>query len=186
MHRRQKECPRRGRSAPKGVLQGTVESAKSAVEMSTSTLLPPALTLPDDAIVHEAFGDRVTFHLTGEQTGGRCTVFSVETPPGGGPPPHWHENEDEIFHVLEGRAEFLKDGEWTEVPAGSSVFMPRGSIHGFRNAGDVPLKQMVQAIPAGFDTFFARCTAEFHREGGPDMARIMEISAEHGIYYREG
>ena len=72
------------------------------------------------------------------------------------------------------------------MPAGSSVFMPRGSIHGFRNAGDVPLKQMVQAIPAGFDTFFARCTAEFHREGGPDMARIMEISAEHGIYYREG
>ena len=74
MHRRQKECPRRGRSAPKGVLQGTVEFAKNAVEMSTSTLLPPALTLPDDAIVHEAFGDRVTSRVRGSTRSTRSSA----------------------------------------------------------------------------------------------------------------
>jgi mannose-6-phosphate isomerase-like protein (cupin superfamily) len=36
------------------------------------------------------------------------------TPPGGGPPPHYHLNEDETFHVLEGRIAFLLNGEWNE------------------------------------------------------------------------
>ena len=155
------------------------------LEMNASLSLPPAVVPPSEALVCEAFGDRVTFHLTGEQTGGACALFTVETPPGGGPPIHRHEREDEIFHVLEGRAEFYKDGAWTAVPAGSTVFMPRGSVHSFRNAGDTVLRQLIQTIPAGFDTFFARCTAEFRREGGPDMARILEISTEHGIDYTE-
>lgn len=153
--------------------------------MNASPTLPPAVVPPAEALVCEAFGDRVTFHLTGEQTGGACSVFTVETPPGGGPPPHRHEREEEIFHVLEGRAEFFKDGTWIEVPAGTTVFMPRGSVHTFRNAGDTVLRQLIQTIPAGFDAFFSRCTEEFRREGGPDMARIVEISAEYGIDYPE-
>ena len=72
------------------------------------------------------------------------------------------------------------------VPAGTTLYLPRGGVHSYRNAGATPLKMMVQAIPAGFDTFFARCTAEFNRDGGPDMERIVQISAEHGIYYAQG
>src|SRR5438046_7615589 len=41
------------------------------------------------------------------------TLFrSSMTRPGGGPPPHYHSNEDETFHVLEGRFAFLADGQW--------------------------------------------------------------------------
>lgn len=110
-------------------------------------------------------------------------MFVNVTEPGCGPPPHWHEHEDEWFHVLEGRAEFFKNGEWEEIPAGSSIFMPRGTVHSFRNAGDTPLKQIIHTAPAGFETFFTRCAAEFNREGGMDMAKVVEISAEHGIHY---
>ncbi len=110
-------------------------------------------------------------------------MFTSVTPPGGGPPPHRHENEDEWFLVLEGRAEFFHDGKWTEVSVGGSVFMQRGTVHTFRNAGDAPLKLLIQTAPSGFETFFTRCAAEFHQPGGPDMAKIMEISAEHGISY---
>jgi quercetin dioxygenase-like cupin family protein len=138
---------------------------------------------PSEATVVEAFGDRVTFHLTGRETGGRVTCFLVETPPGGGPPPHWHDNEDEWFVVLEGQAEFFKDGVWAAVPVGSAVFAPRGSVHAFRNAGQMMLKQLLNTSPSGFETFFTRIAEEFRREGGPDMARVVEISAEHGIHY---
>jgi quercetin dioxygenase-like cupin family protein len=141
-----------------------------------------ALT-PDRMRVHGAFGDRATFLLTGEQTGGRYCVFLLETPPGGGPPPHRHEGEDEWFHVLEGRAEFLRDGEWVEVPAGSAVFAPRGSVHAFRNVGDTVLRQVIQTAPAGFEDFFAALEKEFQRDGGPDMERVGELSAEFGIFY---
>lgn len=151
--------------------------------MSESASPSVVVVPPSEATVVEAFGDRVTFHLTGRETGGRVTQFLVETAPGGGPPPHWHENEDEWFLVLEGQAEFFKDGVWTPVAAGSAVFAPRGSVHAFRNAGQTPLKQLLSTSPSGFETFFTRIAEEFRREGGPDMARVVEISAEHGIHY---
>ncbi|MDB6079278.1 MAG: Cupin 2 conserved barrel domain protein [Akkermansiaceae bacterium] len=144
---------------------------------------PPAFVPPANARTIRAFGDSATFMLTGEQTGGAYSMFVNVTAPGGGPPPHWHDGEDEWFLVLEGRAEFFQDGAWTEVPIGSAVFMPRGTIHTFRNAGDTPLKQVIHTAPSGFETFFERCSQEFQNEGGPDMGRILEISAEHGIYY---
>lgn len=151
--------------------------------MSNAAVPAVAVVPPSEATVVEAFGDRVTFHLTGKESAGKCTGFVVETPPGGGPPPHWHDHEDEWFLVLEGRAEFFKDGVWQAVPEGSAVFAPRGSVHAFRNAGDTTLRQVIHTSPAGFEVFFTRIAEEFHREGGPDMARIVEISAEHGIHY---
>lgn len=79
--------------------------------------------------------------------------------------------------------EFLQQGEWTEVPPGTSVFMPRGTVHAFRNVDDTPLKQLIHTAPSGFENFFTRCAAEFAREGGGDMAAIAEIGAEHGIHF---
>jgi len=133
-------------------------------------------------VIH-AYGDEIHFHLTGEQTVGRHVLFTDITPPGGGPPPHYHESEDELFHVLEGRVEFFKDGKWTEVPVGTSVFMPRGIVHAFRNVGQTPLKQLILTSPAGFDTFMERSAPEFATGGPPDMGRLMEIAAEHGIHF---
>lgn len=151
--------------------------------MNSPSPLTASVILPGQGKVVEVFGEHATFVLTGEQTGGCYTAFLNVTPPGGGPPPHWHEFDDEWFYVLEGRVEFLRQGEWTEVPPGTSVFMPRGTVHAFRNVGDTPLKQLIHTAPSGFETFFTRCAAEFDREGGPDMATIAEISAEHGIHF---
>ena len=112
-------------------------------------------------------------------------MFTDITPPGGGPPPHYHVHDDEWFHVLEGRAAFFKDGEWTEVPPGTSVFIPKGTVHAFKNVGEAPLKQLITISPSGFETFFARSAEEFAKEGGPDMKRLTEIAGEHGIMFPE-
>jgi mannose-6-phosphate isomerase-like protein (cupin superfamily) len=40
-------------------------------------------------------------------------VFIETAPPGGGPPPHRHDREDEVFPVLEGVFEFYADGVWS-------------------------------------------------------------------------
>lgn len=140
---------------------------------------------PDAMKTHVAFGDRVTFHLTGEDTGGAYCLFTLIAPPGGGPPPHRHDREDEWFLVEEGRAEFLKNGEWVEVPTGSAVFAPKGTVHSFRNVGETPLRLLIQTAPAGFERFFAAMADEFEREGGPDMERVVSISAEFGISYED-
>jgi mannose-6-phosphate isomerase-like protein (cupin superfamily) len=114
----------------------------------------PFIVPPSGGKVLNAFGDEITVHLGAAETGGKYTMFTDVTPPGGGPPPHYHLNEDEWFFVLEGRAEFFMDNVWTEVPVGSTVFMPRGVAHAFRNPGDKPLRQLTQMAPSGFEVFF--------------------------------
>jgi quercetin dioxygenase-like cupin family protein len=146
-------------------------------------VIPIAMTLPGTGKVLNALGDEVTVLLSGAQTGGAFTMVQVVTQPGGGPPPHWHTKEDEWFLVQEGRIELWRDGVWTEVPAGTAIFLPRGIKHTYRNCGDTPLRMIVHAAPAGFDVFFERIAEAFHQPGGPNMARIAEIAAEHGIFF---
>jgi hypothetical protein len=110
-------------------------------------------------------------------------MWSEVTPPGGGPPPHYHLKDEEIFHVIEGRVEFLVDGQWQEVGPGGCAFMPRGSVHTFKNVGDQPSRMVIATMPSGFENFFARCAKEFAKPGGPDMSRIIEIGVEHGIHF---
>jgi quercetin dioxygenase-like cupin family protein len=141
------------------------------------------ITRQSEGRVLLAFGEKVIVHLDGERTNGKLAMWTNITPPGGGPPPHYHSNEDETFHVLEGRIAFLVDGQWHESGPGDSAFMPRGVIHTFKNVGDQPARMLITATPSGFEDFFARCAEEFARSAEPDMSRLIEIAAEHGIHF---
>ena len=48
-------------------------------------------------------GALITVHADSEDTNGKFALFEVSGCPGGEPPLHIHENEDEMFYVLEGR-----------------------------------------------------------------------------------
>jgi len=143
----------------------------------------PAVSVAQPTRVLYAFGEEVHLHLTGAETGGQQTLWTEITPPGGGPPPHYHQREDETFYVLEGHVSFLRDGKWHDSHPGAVVFMPRNVIHAFKNIGDTPARMLISTSPAGFETFFARCAEEFAQPNGPDMNRIVAISAEHGIHF---
>ena len=130
-----------------------------------------------------AFGEEITILLESEQTAGKLTMWTEITPPGGGPPPHYHLNEDETFHVLEERVAFLSNGEWREVGPGGAAHMPRGLVHTFRNAGDQPSCMLIMTTPSGFEKFFARCAEEFAKADGPDMSQITKIGEKHGIHF---
>jgi quercetin dioxygenase-like cupin family protein len=142
-----------------------------------------AIVRQNAARVLHAFGLEITILLDGERTGGALTMWKEITPPGGGPPPHYHLNEDETFHVIEGRVAFFLNGEWNEVGPGGTAFMPRGIVHTFKNIGDQPSRMLNMTMPSGFEKFFARCADEFAKPGEPDMSCIVEIGAEHGIHF---
>lgn len=133
--------------------------------------------------VLRAFGEEVHLLLTGEETGGSQTLWTELTPPGGGPPPHYHVHEDETLFVLEGQVSFFRDDRWQEVAPGSVAYMPRGVVHTFKNVGSGPLRMLVSTSPSGFERFFARCAEAFAQAGGPDMERIVAIGVEHGIHF---
>jgi len=80
----------------------------------------------------------------GAALSGQVGVVEGEVPPGGGfQVPHWHEDLDEVFYVLEGEIEFLLEGSWQRAPAGTTMFIPAGVLHAFRNSSDRPARQLV-------------------------------------------
>lgn len=142
-----------------------------------------AIVTENDVRVLRAFGEEMTVLLDGDHTAGTLAMWTAVTGPGGGPPLHYHLNEDETLHILEGRVALFLDGEWNEVGPGTTVFLPRGVVHTFKNIGDTPCRMLNMATPSGFEKFFARCAEEFTKSGDPDMSRIREIGAQHGIFF---
>lgn len=91
----------------------------------------------------------------GPQTGGRLTVYeSRQEPHSVGPARHYHERTTELFYVLEGEMIFLVGEELYRAPAGSTVVIPPGTIHAFRNAESVPARLLITVHPGGFEGFF--------------------------------
>ena len=99
--------------------------------------------------------DLMEILVTREQSGGRYDVIRATVQPGGGPPPHCHSREDEMFYVLAGEFEFVRNDERFTATAGASVFLPRGSVHKFKNVGDAAGTLIVVTTPSGFAEFVA-------------------------------
>jgi quercetin dioxygenase-like cupin family protein len=60
-------------------------------------------------------------------------------PPGGGFPfGHVHEDWEEVFYVLEGEVEYRLGEAWLPAPTGSTICVPPGAVHAFRNSSQTP------------------------------------------------
>lgn len=99
-------------------------------------------------------GDVVHILADGAGTGGAYAVVHTICPPGGGPPPHTHTREDELFFVIEGELTFTVGETQLTAGPGSFVFAKRGERHTFHNAGDKPARFLITIVPAGLDAFF--------------------------------
>ena len=99
-------------------------------------------------------GDTYTFKAQSEDTDGAFTLFEGVIPPGAGPLPHVHHREDEAFYVLEGEIESLAGDRTFTAIAGSYVYIPRGVLHRFTNAGEATARMLLFFAPVGFDRFF--------------------------------
>ena len=129
-----------------------------------------------------AFGETFIIVLDGQQTGEKFTAFLSISPPGGGPGPHYHEREDEWFYIVEGRVDFYLDGTWSVLSPGDCVYSPRGSVHGFKNNTDQPIRVFINTAPSGIEYFFSEATEEWAR-GEPDMSRIIALAEEYGHHH---
>ncbi len=71
-------------------------------------------------------------------------LLESELPPGGGfQLPHRHDDLDETFYVLDGTIDYLLDDTWVTAGAGTTVFVPAGVVHAFRNSTQRTARQLV-------------------------------------------
>jgi mannose-6-phosphate isomerase-like protein (cupin superfamily) len=88
--------------------------------------------------------------ISSAQSGGAFEVFEDVGP--AIPPPHVHHERDECFCIVEGLYTFILGTEEVEAPAGSVVFVPRGTRHTFRRSEGA--RALLFVIPAGLEGFF--------------------------------
>jgi mannose-6-phosphate isomerase-like protein (cupin superfamily) len=91
---------------------------------------------------------------TRAQTGGALGLFRQTIPPQSGPPAHIHRDADEFFYVISGSFDFKLKDRIVNVPAGSVVFIPKGTEHTFKNTGTEPAVLLVGVTPAGLEQNF--------------------------------
>ncbi len=68
-----------------------------------------------------------------------------------GPGAHQHEENDEIFYVLEGTASVLAGDKWIDAEKGTFLRIPAKTMHDFRNNTDRKAGLLNFFIPGGFE-----------------------------------
>ncbi len=92
----------------------------------------------------------------------RCIVSRLTIDPGSNIEPHFHTHRSEHWHVLSGSGAARLGQQDIELEAGSSLDIPRLTLHGGQNSGDQPLV-IIETKHGGFlsddDCTFARTHA---------------------------
>jgi quercetin dioxygenase-like cupin family protein len=117
-------------------------------------------------------GDLYRFLVTGAESGSAYFAMEAFVPPGGGPPPHIHRNEDETFYIVEGTMDFLLCDEHVTGGPGDFVNVPRGTVHRFHNGGTTPSRMILTFSPANMEHFFEET---LERALGPDQTVVDNI-----------
>ena len=131
-------------------------------------------------------GDMYTFLVTGEESGGSMFALDCLVGIGGGPPPHRHLAEEELFTITEGTITFTAGAETRSVSAGQSVFVPRGTGHSYRNDGAKHARMIAVYTPAGMEGWFRDvCTPVDDPTGPPPLVteELIERMLEAGPRY---
>ncbi len=112
-------------------------------------------------------------------TAGAFSLLEAAEPAGFGPPMHIHRDAAEAFYVLEGEYRiFVDDDEWT-CPAGSFIYIPAGTRHGFR-VGASPSRKLNFYTPAAMVGYFDDLSGAI-ASGDASPDRLDQIARVHGM-----
>ena len=131
-------------------------------------------------------GDLYRFLAGGDQTDGRFSIWHALIPPGGGPPPHIHQRENEGFYVLKGELTFyaLDVNQVVKAGPGAFVHLPPGRPHRFANESSEEVEALIMAAPAGIEKMFLRIGTPSDKPlpmGPGDVEQLLKLAPEYGL-----
>jgi mannose-6-phosphate isomerase-like protein (cupin superfamily) len=124
-------------------------------------------------------GFSMTVKATGDDTGGMFTLLEADEPPDFGPPMHIHHGIAEAFYVLDGEYLIFIEGEEFRCPAGSFIFIPAETPHGFR-VGKGTSRKLNLYLPASMIGYFDELS-EVMAKGEADPDRLSEIATRNAV-----
>ena len=101
-------------------------------------------------------------------------------------PAHLHQHESEVLYVLEGEVEFLVGERTIRAGTGSCAYIPKRTLHTFKNVGTSHSRVLAILTPGGLDKFFLEAgepamEGSSAPKGEPDVGRIVEIGQKYGL-----
>jgi quercetin dioxygenase-like cupin family protein len=120
--------------------------------------------------------------LTSEDTAGKCSVFELSALPQTGPFLHVHHREDEWYYVLSGEFVFKAGDESHNLPAGASIWLPRGIPHVWANITTAEAKLILVCQPGGFERFFEEMGSAMEKVDSHNaQTKMKEVMAKYGM-----
>jgi quercetin dioxygenase-like cupin family protein len=127
----------------------------------------------------------IRFLVDEQSSDGNLTAFECHIPAGAKVPvPHSHDAFDETIYGVSGVTTYTVDGVEHEVGPGDALFIARGVVHGFVNAGDEESVFLAVATPGLFGPAYFREMGEVVSAaagGPPDIGAAMEVMRRHGL-----
>jgi len=145
-------------------------------------LLRPVITAPEQAPAIKPFNLDMKVLLTTEDTAGAMSVIMAWHKPGEGPPDHLHFDQEEIFFIVDGRYELTIDGHTSINGSGTLVFVPRNTVHRFKNVGETPACMLDWTLPGGQDRYFKKIS-ELAAGGSFTGDKLAELNKEHNTAF---
>lgn len=145
-------------------------SHEAKIPQSTSAAEQPNIPFPGHATHKLAAADATLSNVS---------VFELSVAPRSfGAPPHRHAHEDEFFYVLEGQLQFIDRETVINAATGSLITLPRGHLHGFWNASDLPAKLLLIVTPGDFESFFDEVVQKIRQNNLESPQQIGQLIAE--------
>ncbi len=134
---------------------------------------------PETGEMLDVFGGTMTVKLDGA-TG--LFVAEHTAPPGYAVPLHVHDEDDEVFRILDGTLTLQTTGGEFRAGAGTCVHLPHGAAHGFRNETAAPAHTLLICTPGRRIAAMFRALDCLTATGTPSADAIGAVCAEYGVH----
>jgi quercetin dioxygenase-like cupin family protein len=150
-------------------------------------MMTPKTLKPGQGEMLRLLGEPRIFKVAPSENGGACLQFETSHAPGAGAPAHLHREEDEAFYILDGVYEFRVGGSRFVATSGAFAFVPRGTVHGFANAGASVGRMLITVTPGIHHERFFREADELTRLLGkpPEISQLLNLTEEYGWTWME-
>ncbi len=149
--------------------------------MSTTNKVHPKIVKQTGGQKLNVLGDNQLIKLSGKDTNGQFTLIEQFNEPGVGIPMHQHQNEDEVFQLLEGKVEMQIGEEKTILEAGDLIFCPKGIPHRWSVIGNKKAKAMLSIFPAGLEHMFEELAQL--PPGPPNFEQVAKICGKYDLTF---
>ncbi|MFZ1809229.1 MAG: cupin domain-containing protein [Cyclobacteriaceae bacterium] len=114
--------------------------------------LKPILLQPKEGRTYQCGPMTAIFKADEEETDEKYSISEWWIEPNSdGPGAHLHEENDEVFYVLEGTTSFLIGDKWVDAEKGAFLRIPANTMHDFANRTNEKTGVLNFFIPGGFE-----------------------------------